>query len=171
QEKLWADTVKENVYVICKTPMAKSITKRTLVGFNDLIVNAHYFDDLINMMKNKPKQFTDRVLKPSYWKKGGVKEMKFDAVVGNPPYQESISSDTDNASLGKQLFPFFIINSIGLHPKYVSLITPSRWFTGDAQDKSFIKLREFIKENNHILKLYNYKDEKELFSNVEIKGD
>ena len=170
QEKLWADTVKENVYVICKTPMSKSITKRTLVGFNDLIVNAHYFDDLINMMKNKPKQFTDRVLKPSYWKKGGVKEMKFDAVVGNPPYQESISSDTDNASLGKQLFPFFIINSIGLHPKYVSLITPSRWFTGDAQDKSFIKLREFIKENNHILKLYNYKDEKELFSNVEIKG-
>ena len=170
QEKLWADTVKENVYVICKTPMSKSITKRTLVGFNDLIVNAHYFDDLINMMKNKPKQFTDRVLKPSYWKKGGVKEMKFDAVVGNPPYQESISSDTDNASLGKQLFPFFIINSIGLHPKYVSLITPSRWFIGDAHDKSFIKLREFIKENNHILKLYNYKDEKELFSNVEIKG-
>jgi hypothetical protein len=118
---------------------------------------------------SQKQHFIDRVLKPSYWKKEGVKKMKFDAIVGNPPYQESISSDT-NASLGKQLFPYFIINSIGLRPKYVSLITPSRWFTGDAQDKSFIKLRDFIKENNHMLKLFNYKDEKELFSNVEIKG-
>jgi hypothetical protein len=100
---------------------------------------------------SQKQHFIDRVLKPSYWKKEGVKKMKFDAIVGNPPYQESISSDT-NASLGKQLFPYFIINSIGLRPKYVSLITPSRWFTGDAQDKSFIKLRDFIKENNHMLK-------------------
>jgi len=170
QEKLWADTVKENVYIICKTPMAKSITKRTLVGFKDLTVNAHYFDDLINMMKNKPKQFTERVLKPSYWKKGGVKEMKFDAVVGNPPYQENISDTGENASLSKQLFPMFIQNTIKLNADYTSLITPSRWFTADAQDKSFIKLREFIKDNNHFSKIFNYPDNKLLFKGVEIAG-
>ncbi len=170
QEKLWADAVKENVYVICKTPMAKSITKRTLVGFKDLTVNAHYFDDLINMMKNKPKQFTSRVLKPSYWKKEGVKEMKFDAVVGNPPYQENISDTGENASLSKQLFPMFIQNTIKLNADYTSLITPSRWFTADAQDKSFIKLREFIKDNNHFSKIFNYPDNKLLFKGVEIAG-
>jgi len=150
--------------------MAKSITKRTLVGFKDLTVNAHYFDDLINMMKNKPKQFTERVLKPSYWKKGGVKEMKFDAVVGNPPYQENISDTGENASLSKQLFPMFIQNTIKLNADYTSLITPSRWFTADAQDKSFIKLREFIKDNNHFSKIFNYPDNKLLFKGVEIAG-
>ena len=85
----WNETIQNNVFVICKTPMAKSITRRTLCGYSDAIVNAHYFDDLVNMLKNKPEQFKKRVLKGSYWKKD-VKEMKFDAVVGNPPYQEEI---------------------------------------------------------------------------------
>ena len=96
--------------------------------------------------------------------------MKFDAVVGNPPYQENISDSKGNTSLSRQLFPVFIQNSILLKSQYVSLITPARWFTGDAQDKSFVRLREFIRENNHICKLYYYEDEKELFNNVEIKG-
>ena len=87
EEKLWNETVQQNVFIICKTPMAKSITRRTLVGFKDVPINSHYFDDLINMLKNKPKQFINRVKKPSYWKIKGEKEMKFDAIVGNPPYQ------------------------------------------------------------------------------------
>ena len=82
-QQLWDAAVRENVFVICKTPMAKQITRRTLAGYRDIPVNAHYFDDLINMMKNKPRQFVDRVLKPSYWKQEGVKTMKFDAGVGN----------------------------------------------------------------------------------------
>ncbi|MDD6136813.1 MAG: DEAD/DEAH box helicase family protein, partial [Lachnospiraceae bacterium] len=42
QRELWFETVKDNVFVICKTPMAKSITKRTLVGFSEHKINAHY---------------------------------------------------------------------------------------------------------------------------------
>ena len=169
QNELWAKTVQENIFVICKTPMAKLITKRTLVGYKDIDVNSHYFEDLINTMQNKQKQFVERVLKPGYWHRKGDK-MKFDAVVGNPPYQENISNETANSSLGKQLFPHFIITSIAVDSRYVSLITPARWFTGDAQDKSFLKLREFIKTNNHIVRMYYYKDDSEIFNDVEIKG-
>ena len=68
--------------------MAKSITKRTLVGFKDISPNATYFDDLNNMMRNKSKQFINRITRANYWKKKGSGKMKFDAVVGNPPYQE-----------------------------------------------------------------------------------
>lgn len=82
----WNEVIRDNVYVICKTPMAKSITTRTLCGYSGIKCNAHYFDDLVKMLKNKPGQFKKRVLKGSYWKKD-VKEMLFDAVVGNPPYQ------------------------------------------------------------------------------------
>jgi hypothetical protein len=71
QTRLWDETVRGNVFVICKTPMAKSITKRTLVGYRDAAVNAHYFDDLINMLKNKPENFTRKVLRRSYWNLDG----------------------------------------------------------------------------------------------------
>ena len=170
EDKLWKETIKENIFIICKTPMAKSITKRTLVGFKDISPNATYFDDLNNMMRNKSKQFINRITRPNYWKKKGSGKMKFDAVVGNPPYQENISDSKGNTSLSRQLFPVFIQNSILLNSKYLSLITPSRWFTANAQDRSFIKLREFLKENNHMSKIFNYSDNRLLFNNVEIAG-
>ena len=81
QERIWNETVSENVFVICKTPMAKAITKRTLVGFKEVAINTHYFDDLINTLQNKPKLFVDKVLRTSYWKKGAG-TMVFDAIVG-----------------------------------------------------------------------------------------
>ena len=86
------ETVNENIFVICKTPMAKAITKRTLTGFRDIPVNAHHFVDLINTLKNESDKFVRRVRSESLWKKGS-NFMKFDAVVGNPPYQE-VSENT-----------------------------------------------------------------------------
>jgi superfamily II DNA or RNA helicase len=174
KNKIWDETVKKNIFVICKTPMAKSITKRTLVGYRDVSVNTHFFEDLENQLnqKNKLKTFIRKVKSgSSYWKvEGKNDDMKFNAVVGNPPYQEIVSSSKGNSSLSKQMFPKFIITAIQLNPNYSSLITPSRWFKGDAQDKSFIKLREFIRDNNHFKKIVNYPNERDLFDNVSIAG-
>ena len=99
-----------------------------------------------------------------------VNGMKFDIIVGNPPYQEIISNEESNSSLGKQLFPYFIMTAIKMTPNYLSMITPSRWFAGDAQDKSFVKLREFIRDNNHISQITNYTNCNDVFDNVVIKG-
>lgn len=167
--RIWDDIVLNNIYVICKTPMSKAITRRTLLGYRKGKINAHAFDDLINQMKEKQTQLIQKIKTPSFWNKGGS-EMKFNAVVGNPPYQENISSLNDNSSLSKQLFPYFIIGAISLKAKYISLITPSRWFTAEAQDKSFIKLREFIKNNNHFVSIFNFANNKLVFPNVEIAG-
>lgn len=168
-EKLWNETISENIYVICKTPMAKEITRRTLSGYGETKINAHAFDDLVNQLKNKSDQFVKSVTSQNFWKKGNG-TMNFDAVVGNPPYQENISNNTGNDSLSRQVFPDFIKTSIILNSEYVSLITPSRWFTADAQDKSFLKLRKFARHYQHFSTFYIYPNEKELFSNVEIKG-
>lgn len=117
QFELWKDTVENNVFIICKTPMAKSITKRTLLGYKKGKINAHAFDDLIMQLKEKPQQFVDKVTRGSFWNQ---KEefMKFDAVVGNPPYQ-----GTNHA----QIYPFFYLASIKLSNNYVSLIFPTGW--------------------------------------------
>lgn len=169
QWDIWLEVIKNNIFIISKTPMAKAIAKRTLLGFREGKFNAHYFDDIINQFQNKNEKVKNKLLKPSYWNIKGVDKMEFNAIVGNPPYQEVISNES-NKSLAKQLFPNFVINAIKLEPDYVSLITPARWFTGNAQDQSFIKLRNFFRENNHISKIYYYQDANDIFDNVEIKG-
>lgn len=169
-EQIWEKTIEDNIFIVCKTPMAKTITKRTLIGYKNKKTNILNVEDGFEQLSNGFEKFSKYLKNPKTWEINGGVEMKFDAIIGNPPYQENISSSEDNSSLGKQLFPTFISSAIKLNPKYVSLITPSRWFAGDAQDKSFLKLREFIKENNHISKIVNYPDCKDVFDNVAIKG-
>ena len=67
--------------------MAKSITKRTLIGFRKAKVNTRYFEDLINQIKNKPEHFIKQVDKFVSERTGikNMKNMKFNAIVGNPP--------------------------------------------------------------------------------------
>ena len=165
-QQLWEATVRDNVFVICKTPMAKQITRRTLVGYRDISVNAHYFDDLINMMNNKPQQFVARVLKPSYWKQEGVKPMKFDAVVGNPPYQVLTAGD-DNGAQAKPVYQQFVMQAINLNADYVSMITPSRWFSGGWGLDDF---RNMMISCNHVALLHDYQVSTDLFGGVQIKG-
>ena len=81
--------------------------------------------------------------------------MIFNVIVGNPPYQQIVSSSKRNKSLSKHLFPHFIILCAKIS-QYSSLITPSRWFTAKGQDGSFPKLREFLSNNNHMQILVNH---------------
>ena len=127
------------------------------------------YEKIKNLLSQK-KDFADISLDDDVSDITEVSKVNFNSVVGNPPYQETINNDTDNQSLSKQLFPQFIMMSEEITEKYVSLITPARWFAGDAQDKSFVKLRDYIKGNNHVQKLCYFPDASEIFSNVEIKG-
>ncbi len=159
----WNEVIRDNVYVICKTPMAKSITTRTLCGYSDIKCNAHYFDDLVNMLKNKPEQFKKRVLKGSYWKKD-VKEMKFDAVVGNPPYQ---MESNGNSNTKKSIYNYFIDASEELADK-VTLIHPARFlFNAGDTPKPW---NEKILNDSHYKVVKYWSDSSEIFPTVDIKG-
>ena len=79
-------------------------------------MNAHAFDDLINQMKEKQTQLIQKIKTPSFWNKGG-NEMKFNAVVGNPPYQ---------GTNHQQVYPDFYLTSIKIG-EIVSLIFPISW--------------------------------------------
>ena len=163
QRELWNLTIKENVFVICKTEMAKFITQRTLCGYSDVKVNAHYFEDLINQLKEKPEQFRAKVTRGSYWNKG-VAEMKFDAVVGNPPYQEE--STTGNNKKGP-VYYLFMDMGFGIS-NIVTLITPARFlFNAGATPRDWTKK---ILNNEHLKVVYYSPNSTDVFPDVDIKG-
>lgn len=163
KKELWRETVEENLFVICKTPMAKTITKRTLLGYGSGRINAHCFDDLINTLKNKPEQFQKRVLKGSFWGKD-VKNMRFDAIVGNPPYQEETGSESRQA---KPIYHYFVLQAKALSPNYISMITPSRWFAGGMGLDSY---RLEMISDKKIDKIVDFTNAKNCFPQISISG-
>lgn len=161
---LWKKVLAENIYVICKTPMAKSITQRTLAGFTDAKVNAHYFEDLIAQLKHKPEHFISKVTRSDYWKKGEHEEMKFDAVVGNPPYQEMASGDAN----GSDPVYHFFIDASGVIGERATLIHPARFlFNAGKTPKDWNKK---ILNNEHFKVIRYWANSADVFPTVDIKG-
>ena len=132
-------------------------------------------DDNIDVEKirgylSQNKKFSEIELEDNLFYSEGDDKMNFDVIVGNPPYTEVIKKEANTGS-SKQLFPYFIMSSIELSARYVSLITPSRWFVGGEQAGYFPKLRNYIKENNHFVKLVHFTNYKDVFgSDVTIPG-
>ena len=158
EQSIWDKVVAENIFVICKTPMAKSITKRTLIGFRKGKTNMWAPEDLINKIKNQSELFIKKV--------GDLigKNVKINAIVGNPPYQEV---DGGGGSSAKPIYDKFVGISSLVKPFYISMIMPSRWMTGG---KGLDNFRSSMLANHHIRVLHDYLNASDCFSNVAIEG-
>lgn len=164
------DVVKNSIYTIPKSSVCYELTRKLyeMLELNvaniakefvatDLleVKNGNDIDyDKIKALltQNKP---LDTIKLTDTLTEGENDMIKFEAVVGNPPYQEIVGNSNSNKALGKQLFPSFMILSSKIST-LSSLITPSRWFTGKGQDGSFPKLREYFRTNNHFKVIKNH---------------
>lgn len=165
QRKIWDDVLKRNIFVICKSPMARSITERTLVGFREVPINTCYIDQLIERISTNPSAIKDLIAQnPNLWPNQSDAAMKFDAIVGNPPYQVM---DGGSKSSAKPLYHHFVRSAKQLEPHYISFITPSRWFAGG---KGLDDFREEMLKDHHVRKLVNFANPNECFKNTNIAG-
>ena len=161
---LWKKVLAENIFLICKTPMAKKIAQRTLAGFTGTKVNAHYFEDLVNQLKNKPENFISKVSKTNYWKKDGNEDMKFDAIVGNPPYQIMATGDANGSD---PIYHLFIDAACKLGEK-VSFIHPARFlFNAGKTPKDW---NEKMLNDEHYKVVQYWANSGDVFPTVDIKG-
>ena len=161
QQAVWDKVIAENIFVICKTPMAKSITKRTLAGFRKAKTNMWAPEDLINKIKNQSELFIKKVHDLI------GKDMKINAIVGNPPYQINDGSGaSDDAA--NPIYQIFVRIAKQIRPEYFSLIMPSKWMIGG---KAVLKpFRKEMMEDKHIASIYDYEDSGECFNGQHIDG-
>ncbi len=116
-QKIWFDTLDKHIFVLCKTKMARMITIRTLAGYSKNNVHAIYLTKLVEERMKDLDRLSKKLTNPDTWNIGGDR-MKFDAVVGNPPYQ---------GNNHQQIYPYFYLAARKTSNNYVSLIFPTGW--------------------------------------------
>ena len=164
---VWKKVIEKNIFVVCKTKMAERITNRTLVGFSNIKVNAKCYTDvrnnnadIIETLKNNPQHFVEDVKNgKEFWKANNNRNMKFDAVVSNPPYQVGVNKEP--------LYHHFI--SIGMEIGDLgTLIHPGRFLFNAGKTPKAWNQKMLNAEHFKVVKYWKKSDE--VFDAVDIKG-
>lgn len=169
EQVIWDDILANNIYVICNTLMAQRITHRTLLGFRSLTMKAG--TERVNIKSEKliERAITGKdalisdLKSVGYWRGNRSKEeMKFSAVVGNPPYQEKKEGTSDNP-----VYHYFMDIAFAIAPK-VSLITPARFLFNAGKTPKEWNMK--VLNDEHLKIVWFKQKSSDIFPNVDIKG-
>ena len=133
--------------------------------------------DLFSMFEAAEEQPPTVSCKVKNWRKGshgtiqnfetiqeGSTSMKFDYVIGNPPYQ---ISDGGAGVSATPIYNRFIEAIKTTHPGAICLIIPAKWYSGG---KGLDKFREKMLGDRHISTLVDYSNSLDVFPNVDVAG-
>lgn len=156
-DSVYRGILENNIYAIAKTSMAKTITERTLTGYKKYKTNVAYIENFSDILKSNIEEGKRQV-------EEAFDKVKFDVVIGNPPYQESDGGANASAT---PTYHYFVELAKKLKPNNISLIMPSRWYSGG---KGLDKFRDEMLNDIHIRELFDFPNPDEVFPNTNIRG-
>lgn len=92
-------------------------------------------------------------------------KMKFDVIIGNPPYQFDVGVNKDKYAVN--IFQKFVLQSVKLNPRYLSMIIPDRWMTGGRGLNEF---REYMMNSRRIKTLVDHIHSSDVFRGIDLSG-
>lgn len=96
---------------------------------------------------------------------GGNKNMKFDIIIGNPPYQLATSGSVESQAV--PIYQKFIDQARQLNPKYLCMIVPSRWMIGGFALDDF---RDSMINDTHLSLLHDFMNSSDVFPTISLAG-
>ena len=120
-----------------------------------------------NLVRENRENFAYSFIHHTYPDKD-LPAMKFDVIVGNPPYQIGMEDAAGNRTANiTPLYNLFVERAIEMEPRYVLMITPSRWFAGGKGLQSF---RARMIADRRLRVIVDIPNAKHVFPTVEVKG-
>ena len=173
------DVVKNSIYTIPKSSVCYELTRKLyeMLGLHvaniakefvatDLleVKNGNTVDyDKIKVLLTQNKPF-DTIKLTNTLTEGEDDMIKFEAVVGNPPYQEDDGGAQKSA---RPIYNYFVYMGKNLTSNYLSIIMPSRWYAGG---KGLDEFRDDMLNDPHICVLHDFLHPEEVFPDTNNRG-
>ncbi len=155
--------LENQVYGLAPTPILHGITQSYIFGFdNENSISRNNFvqhDITPEAKKGKAKEKLQELF--------NLKEnMKFDAVVGNPPYQENDGSGGQGSS-AMPIYQYFVNSAKGIKPRIINLVMPTRWYAGG---KGLDDFRKQMLDDKTIVEIHDFQNPSIIFPSTNIRG-
>lgn len=153
--------LENQVYGLAPTPILQGITQSYIFGFDaeNNISRQHFIqhDIIPEAQEGKAKEKLQELFNLK-------KDMKFDAVVGNPPYQES---DGGAQASAKPIYNYFVESAKDINTRMINLIMPTRWYAGG---KGLDDFRKQMLNDEHIVEIHDFLNPNIIFPSTNIRG-
>lgn len=153
--------LENQVYGLAPTPILQGITQSYIFGFDaqNVISRKNFIqcDITPETQTDKAKQKLQEIFNIN-------ENMKFDAVVGNPPYQES---DGGAQASAKPIYNYFVESAKQINTRLINLIMPTRWYAGG---KGLDEFRKQMLDDKTIAEIHDFQNPSIIFPSTNIRG-